>query len=406
MAIILNRPLSILPMKSVCHFTRPTGMHAVAFKGVAVHVRLNTLRRLAQRHDVERAAHRATDGLLDDAVVRQHVGLAFRGGRAMAAHGRKDEGAHALRLKILDGRARDGGDVRDATAAYADGHARSGLETRGEAGIVKLPLDFGSHIRDAAVGETLTHEEQAGEWHGFMVAKPGRRLVGQTIVVRGLFGRTCSPRNLMKNLASAVSNLSGGSICFCGAANRGRGRLLRNSPRKFLITIDWREAKKMPTWLKSAGQVPLQDGPAPRGHFAFRQAAKPAESRLRAELPAPQGRTDPLPEPAHQPPPPPSSHGRGFSTLPAAPVDAKSRRPGRPAVAVGMPVARHPPHRSVRALLTHTVLTLDVLPRKANVRIRMQNFDVRDEAPEFLPKFVPGPAGSLTPPPKLPPPHA
>src|ERR1019366_8224608 len=30
-------------------------------------------------------------------------------------------------------------------------------------------------------------------------------------------------------------------------------------------------------------------------------------------------------------------------------------------VAVGMPVARHPPHRSVRALQTHTVLTSDVL---------------------------------------------
>ena len=75
-------------------------------------------------------------------------------------------------------------------------------------------------------------------------------------------------------------------------------------------------------------------------------------------------------------------------------------------VAVGMPVARHPPHRSVLALLTHTVLTWDVLPRKANVRVRMQNLDVRDEAPEFHPKFVPGPAGSLTPPSKLPPPHA
>jgi hypothetical protein len=31
-----------------------------------------------------------------------------------------------------------------------------------------------------------------------------------------------------------------------------------------------------------------------------------------------------------------------------------------------MPVARHPPHGSVRALLTHTVLTLDGL-REANV---------------------------------------
>ena len=30
-----------------------------------------------------------------------------------------------------------------------------------------------------------------------------------------------------------------------------------------------------------------------------------------------------------------------------------------PAVAVGMPIARHPPHRPVLARLTHTVLTLD-----------------------------------------------
>ncbi len=82
------------------------------------------------------------------------------------------------------------------------------------------------------------------------------------------------------------------------------------------------------------------------------------------------------------------------------------RRPGRPTVAVGMPVARHPPHRSVRALLTHTVLTLDVCPRKANVRIRMQDLDWREEVPELLPELVPGPAGSWTPPPKLPPPHA
>jgi hypothetical protein len=36
-----------------------------------------------------------------------------------------------------------------------------------------------------------------------------------------------------------------------------------------------------------------------------------------------------------------------------------SWRPERPLFAVGMPVARHPPHRSVLALLTHTVLTWD-----------------------------------------------
>src|SRR6202023_3628874 len=69
-----------------------------------------------------------------------------------------------------------------------------------------------------------------------------------------------------------------------------------------------------------------------------------------------------------------------------------------------MPVTRHPPHRSVRALLTHTVLTLD--QRKAYFRIRMQDLDLRQQIAEFLPKAVPGPAGALTPPAKLPPPHA
>src|SRR5213593_3331743 len=42
--------------------------------------------------------------------------------------------------------------------------------------------------------------------------------------------------------------------------------------------------------------------------------------------------------------------------------NAFGRRPEGRRVAVGMPVARHPPHRSVLALLTHTVPTLDIAP--------------------------------------------
>jgi hypothetical protein len=137
--------------------------HTIAFVGVAVHVGLDALRRLAERHDLERAAHRAADGLLDDAVMRQHVGLAFRGGGAVAAHGREDEGMHALRFPIFGGGAGDGGDIGDAAAAYADGYARSGLEARGESGIVKLALDFGGDIGNAAVGKVLTHEQKGGE---------------------------------------------------------------------------------------------------------------------------------------------------------------------------------------------------------------------------------------------------
>src|SRR6266487_4057556 len=39
--------------------------------------------------------------------------------------------------------------------------------------------------------------------------------------------------------------------------------------------------------------------------------------------------------------------------------------------------------------------------RKAHLRIRMLNLDFRDQMSEFLLKTLPGPAVSLTPPPKL-----
>ena len=144
---------------------------AIAFVGVAVHIGLDALGRFAERHHVERTAHRAADSLLDDAVVGEHVGLALGGGGAVAAHGWKDEGAHALRLPVLDGGARDGGDIGDAAAAHADGHAGAGLEARGESGSVKLALDFGGYIGDAAVGKMLAYQEKAGELHRAIVSE-------------------------------------------------------------------------------------------------------------------------------------------------------------------------------------------------------------------------------------------
>src|ERR1700692_2047163 len=67
-------------------------------------------------------------------------------------------------------------------------------------------------------------------------------------------------------------------------------------------------------------------------------------------------------------------------------------------VAVGMAVTGHPPHTSVRALLTHTVLTFDVwmFGRKAHLRIRMLDLDFRDQVSEFLPKSFLAPAAALT----------
>ncbi len=58
---------------------------------------------------------------------------------------------------------------------------------------------------------------------------------------------------------------------------------------------------------------------------------------------------------------------------------SKTWAPARPRVAVGTTVARRPPHSPVLALLTHTVLTLDlgIFGVEALGRIRLQYFDWR-----------------------------
>ena len=57
-------------------------------------------------------------------------------------------------------------------------------------------------------------------------------------------------------------------------------------------------------------------------------------------------------------------------------------------VAVGMLVARHPPHGSVRAALPHTALPLDS-GVKANVRIGMKSTWTRNPPVEDRPKLLP-----------------
>ena len=54
------------------------------------------------------------------------------------------------------------------------------------------------------------------------------------------------------------------------------------------------------------------------------------------------------------------------------------------AVAVGMPIARHPPHRPVLALLAHTVPTLDVLGVKTRIWVRVQGLNFRHQVAEAL----------------------
>ena len=108
-----------------------------------------------------------------NAVVRQHVGLAFGGGGAVAAHGGKDERRAALRFPVVHGRAHDGRDIRDAAAADADGDAGAGLDARSElagcsAGAGLRPRTS----RNGAIGEVLADGEHPGKSHVLRI-QPG-----------------------------------------------------------------------------------------------------------------------------------------------------------------------------------------------------------------------------------------
>jgi hypothetical protein len=63
-------------------------------------------------------------------------------------------------------------------------------------------------------------------------------------------------------------------------------------------------------------------------------------------------------------------------------INHQEKTPSGSEVAVGMPVTRHPPHRPVLALLTHTIPTSDIgiLSVEAYIRIGMQDCDRRNQA--------------------------
>jgi regulator of RNase E activity RraA len=57
----------------------------------------------------------------------------------------------------------------DAAAAYADSDAAAGFKARSEARGDELLMDFGGDVGDAAVGEFLTNEAQARQFHGCLI---------------------------------------------------------------------------------------------------------------------------------------------------------------------------------------------------------------------------------------------
>jgi hypothetical protein len=78
--------------------------------------------------------------------------------------------------------------------------------------------------------------------------------------------------------------------------------------------------------------------------------------------------------------------------------DRNSVPEGR-AVAVGTRIAPRPPHRPVRALLTHTVLTSDMgmFGVKTRIRIRLTDLDRWKQRIEPLAKMLPGETVALAP---------
>ena len=81
-------------------------------------------------------------------------------------------GAHPVVAPVLHDALDDVGDVGDAAAADADGHAGAGLKPRGEAAVLELAARLGTDIGQAEVGEILADEEQAGRKHQASSGEP------------------------------------------------------------------------------------------------------------------------------------------------------------------------------------------------------------------------------------------
>ena len=140
----------------------PADQHyAVAFKGVLVHECLDAVSGRTERYHLQRADDRATHGGLVNAVVRQNVGLAFRGCRAVAPHGWEQEWVNALRFPKVHHGTNDGGDIVYPSASDADGYAASRLQALAEAGRAQLFPDFIGYVIKGAILKMLPDHQQA-----------------------------------------------------------------------------------------------------------------------------------------------------------------------------------------------------------------------------------------------------
>src|SRR5579862_191754 len=88
----------------------------------------------------------------------------------MAAHRRKDEWLHAFGFPEIGHSARDGGDIGDPAAAYADCNARSRRKPGSERRLPEFARNCQRDIGKMAVHEFLTRKKKAGKRHDGIIA--------------------------------------------------------------------------------------------------------------------------------------------------------------------------------------------------------------------------------------------
>jgi len=169
----LNQPALDLAGKIGMPFDAAHQHHAVALVGQLVHERFDPVGGLAERDHLELADHRTAHRGLRDPVMGQHVRLALRRRRAVAAHRREDERLHAGLLPVPHHAVHDGRDVGNAAAANADGDACSRFELRRERARCQLAVDLGRYICDPVRGKILADDHQAGKVHDGFYFKAG-----------------------------------------------------------------------------------------------------------------------------------------------------------------------------------------------------------------------------------------
>ena len=148
---------------------------AVGIEGGFVHERFNALGRSAEGDDVEGTDDRDAHGGFVDAIVSEHVGLAFGSGGAVATHDWDDKGLGAVFFPEIDNSLCDAGDVGDAPAADANSNACAFGDAFDDVGGRKFVADVVFDVGNGAIREGLFSVYEPGKVHESRILRAGKR---------------------------------------------------------------------------------------------------------------------------------------------------------------------------------------------------------------------------------------